>query len=158
MLGLIVIFSFAFAAILAGPLPSKQFTQFENIIQHNSASPNLIHRIIPAQKPMQDDHLKKLVNEVHAYPEYEFAYGARDPKTGDHKDQWEKRVGDHVQGIYVLEEADGTKRIVEYESDDKQGFRAKVTNVGPKHPEGSIKAKSDRVGVATSYNMLTKAN
>lgn len=158
MLSHAAVLSLAVATILAAPVPSKQITHFENTVLHKGASAKLIHRIIPVQNSALEHHFQHLVNDVYSYPEYEFAYGARDPKTGDHKDHWEKRVGDHVQGVYMLEEADGTQRIVEYEADDKQGFRAKVTNVGQKHPEGSIKSKSDGNGAATSYTMLSKAN
>ncbi|XP_041769644.1 larval cuticle protein A2B-like [Anopheles merus] len=82
-------------------------------------------------------------------PRYEFAYGVKDPITGDHKDRWEKRDGDRVQGVYMLEEPDGTQRIVEYEADGVHGFRAIVTNVplakGIRTPHDTI---------AHSYNML----
>ncbi|XP_053663571.1 larval cuticle protein A2B-like [Anopheles marshallii] len=82
-------------------------------------------------------------------PRYEFAYGVKDPITGDHKDQWEKRDGDRVRGVYMLEEADGTQRIVEYEADDVQGFRAIVTIV--ELPKGT---QTQHEPIAHSYNML----
>ncbi|XP_065084563.1 pro-resilin-like [Ochlerotatus camptorhynchus] len=62
-------------------------------------------------------------------PNYEFAYGVYDPITGDHKDQWEKRVGDHVKGVYMLDQPDGKKRVVEYEGDSKRGIEQIVTEV-----------------------------
>ncbi|XP_063697942.1 larval cuticle protein A2B-like [Culicoides brevitarsis] len=68
--------------------------------------------------------------EPHHHPKYEFDYGVKDPKTGDHKTQWEKRDGDHVKGAYTIAEPDGTERIVEYEADDKNGFNAVVKVVG----------------------------
>lgn len=71
--------------------------------------------------------------EEHHYPKYQFDYGVKDPKTGDHKTQWEKRDGDVVKGAYTLKEADGTERIVEYEADDKNGFNAVVKVVGKPH-------------------------
>ncbi|XP_035917508.1 larval cuticle protein A2B-like [Anopheles stephensi] len=86
---------------------------------------------------------------AHHTPRYEFAYGVKDPITGDHKDRWEKRDGDRVQGVYMLEEADGTQRIVEYEADDVQGFRAIVTNV--KLPKGTGQQQDP---IAHSYSML----
>uniref|UniRef100_A0A182PIS7 Uncharacterized protein n=1 Tax=Anopheles epiroticus TaxID=199890 RepID=A0A182PIS7_9DIPT len=85
----------------------------------------------------------------HHTPRYEFAYGVKDPITGDHKDRWEKRDGDRVQGVYMFEEADGTQRIVEYEADGVRGFRAIVTNV--QLPKG---AQAQHDTIAHSYNML----
>ncbi|XP_058123290.1 pupal cuticle protein Edg-84A-like [Anopheles ziemanni] len=89
-------------------------------------------------------------------PEYEFAYGVRDPVTGDHKDQWERRTGDVVKGVYMLEEADGTQRIVEYEADGERGFRAVVTNV--KLRKGSPQRDGQPDMAAHSYNMLRAAS
>lgn len=71
-----------------------------------------------------------------AYPKYKFEYGVKDPRTGDHKSQWEIRDGDVVKGEYTLDEADGTKRIVEYKADGKSGFSAIVKKIGhAHHPE-----------------------
>jgi hypothetical protein len=62
-------------------------------------------------------------------------YGVKDPKTHDHKSQWEHRDGDKVHGEYTLDEADGTKRIVKYSSDKHGGFTAHVERVGhASHP------------------------
>uniref|UniRef100_A0A182SC64 Uncharacterized protein n=1 Tax=Anopheles maculatus TaxID=74869 RepID=A0A182SC64_9DIPT len=110
---------------------------------------------IPAVRPVRPD--SKTINQnrsndgktLHHTPRYEFAYGVKDPITGDHKDQWEKRDGDRVQGVYMLEEADGTQRIVEYEADDVHGFRAIVTNV--KLPKATHKQQDP---IAHSYSML----
>lgn len=49
-------------------------------------------------------YLKAGVNSVElcafqAYPQYAFDYAVKDPHTGDHKTQWEKRDGDLVKGI-----------------------------------------------------------
>ncbi|XP_065362124.1 uncharacterized protein LOC135955694 [Calliphora vicina] len=67
---------------------------------------------------------------------YQFDYGVRDLETGDIKNQWETRDGDHVKGSYSLKEADGTIRIVEYTADDHNGFNAKVKKIGyAQHPE-----------------------
>jgi hypothetical protein len=60
-------------------------------------------------------------------------YGVHDPKTHDHKSQWEHRDGDKVHGEYTLDEADGTKRIVKYSSDKHGGFTAHVERVGHAH-------------------------
>uniref|UniRef100_A0A1B0CT47 Putative adult-specific cuticular protein acp-20-like halyomorpha halys n=1 Tax=Lutzomyia longipalpis TaxID=7200 RepID=A0A1B0CT47_LUTLO len=68
-------------------------------------------------------------------PDYEFKYGVKDPKTGDHKEQWEQRHHDHVKGEYWLHEPDGTKRIVTYTADPKTGFHAIVKKIGhAEHP------------------------
>ena len=67
------------------------------------------------------------------HPKYSFEYGVKDPHTGDHKSQWEKRDGDKVIGEYTLDEADGTKRVVSYTADDKHGFQAVVKKIGQAH-------------------------
>lgn len=61
-----------------------------------------------------------------AYPKYFFEYDIKDYKTGDVKNQWEKRDGDTVKGQYSLVEPDGSVRTVEYTSDEKSGFNAVV--------------------------------
>jgi Insect cuticle protein len=71
--------------------------------------------------------------DYYAYPKYKFEYGVKDPHTGDHKSQWETRDGDVVKGEYTLDEADGTKRVVEYHADGKTGFHAKVKKIGHAH-------------------------
>jgi hypothetical protein len=47
--------------------------------------------------------------------------------------QWEEKVGDMVKGMYALDEADGTQRIVQYKADDKHGFEAIVKKIGKAH-------------------------
>ncbi|XP_041768329.1 cuticle protein 19-like [Anopheles merus] len=71
--------------------------------------------------------------DYHSHPSYKFEYGVKDPHTGDHKSQWEHRDGDVVKGQYTLDEADGTKRVVEYSSDKHNGFQAHVKRVGHAH-------------------------
>ena len=71
--------------------------------------------------------------DFYAYPKYKFEYGVKDVKTGDHKSQWEIRDGDVVKGEYTLDEADGTKRVVEYHADGKSGFHAIVKKIGHAH-------------------------
>ncbi len=71
--------------------------------------------------------------DYYAYPKYKFEYGVKDPKTGDHKSQWEIRDGDVVKGEYTFEEADGSHRIVSYKADGKNGFEAIVKNIGKAH-------------------------
>jgi hypothetical protein len=75
-------------------------------------------------------------HDYYHHPSYKFEYGVKDPKTGDHKSQWETRDGDVVKGEYSLDEADGTKRVVSYTSDKHNGFQAVVKKIGHAyHPE-----------------------
>ena len=79
----------------------------------------------------KDDHGK----DYYHHPAYKFEYGVHDPKTHDHKSQWEHRDGDVVKGEYTLDEADGTKRVVKYSSDKHGGFTAHVERIGhASHP------------------------
>ncbi|KAL4712999.1 hypothetical protein ACJJTC_012069 [Scirpophaga incertulas] len=55
-----------------------------------------------------------------------FAYDVADPHTGDYKNQVETRVGGTVYGQYSLQDADGTRRTVDYAADDINGFNAVV--------------------------------
>ncbi|XP_021698965.1 cuticle protein 19 [Aedes aegypti] len=83
--------------------------------------------------------------DYHSHPKYKFEYGVKDPHTGDHKSQWEHRDGDVVVGTYTLDEADGTHRIVSYNSDDHNGFQAHVQRVGhAHHPHGESWANIDQ--------------
>ncbi|KAL9700002.1 hypothetical protein quinque_003443 [Culex quinquefasciatus] len=68
---------------------------------------------------------------------YKFEYGVKDPHTGDHKSQWEIRDGKHgLKGGYTLDEADGTKRVVQYKADKWNGFQAIVKRIGHAvHPQ-----------------------
>ncbi|XP_061397850.1 adult-specific cuticular protein ACP-20-like [Musca vetustissima] len=75
-------------------------------------------------------------HDYHSHPKYEFKYGVKDLKTGDIKDQWEHRDGDHVKGSYTLKESDGTTRVVDYHADGHNGFNAVVKKLGhAHHPE-----------------------
>ncbi|EAT39207.1 AAEL008967-PA [Aedes aegypti] len=71
--------------------------------------------------------------DYHSYPKYKYEYGVKDYHTGDHKSQWEHRDGDVVKGGYTLDEADGTKRVVEYYSDKHHGLTAHVKRIGHAH-------------------------
>ncbi|XP_038117157.1 uncharacterized protein LOC6034626 [Culex quinquefasciatus] len=68
---------------------------------------------------------------------YKFEYGVKDPHTGDHKSQWEISDGKHgLKGGYTLDEADGTKRVVQYKADKWNGFQAIVKRIGHAvHPQ-----------------------
>ena len=80
-----------------------------------------------------ESHEGKEEYDYISHPSYKYEYGVKDEKTGDHKSQWEHRDGDVVKGEYTLDEADGTKRIVSYTSDKKNGFNAVVQNIGHAH-------------------------
>lgn len=64
--------------------------------------------------------------QYEAPAQYEFAYEVNDEYTGDIKSQKESRNGDQVVGQYMLVDADGYRRIVDYSADDKTGFNALV--------------------------------
>ncbi|CAO1409558.1 unnamed protein product [Diamesa tonsa] len=80
-----------------------------------------------------ESHEGKEEYDYISHPSYKYEYGVKDEKTGDHKSQWEHRDGDVVKGEYSLDEADGTKRVVSYTSDKKNGFNAVVQNIGHAH-------------------------
>ncbi|XP_070499675.1 cuticle protein 7-like [Chironomus tepperi] len=63
---------------------------------------------------------------------YEFNYEVNEPSTGDIKQQFEKAIDGAVKGQYWLIEPDGSKRVVDYTADDKNGFQATV-KVIPAH-------------------------
>lgn len=56
---------------------------------------------------------------------YGFQYSVNDPYTGDTKSQYEFQDGSVIYGSYALNDADGTKRIVDYVA-DKNGFNAVI--------------------------------
>lgn len=113
------------------------------------------------EKQKVDSYEEPKKEEKVTVPRYEFSYGVRDPKTGDRKEQWEKRVGGQVRGQYKFAESDGTQRVVEYEADDDKGFEAKVKNVEQgkfsEEEEERVDTKFDGgVKVAESYSYLKK--
>jgi hypothetical protein len=89
------------------------------------AAPIAHHQAEPAYYAGHDDS-----HDYHHHPSYKYEYGVHDPKTKDHKSQWEHRDGDKVTGEYTLDEADGTKRVVKYSSDKHSGFQAHVERIG----------------------------
>lgn len=58
-------------------------------------------------------------------PEYAFAYGVQDPKSGNAQSHKEERDGDNVRGEYKVLEADGSVRTVTYTVDPKNGFQVR---------------------------------
>ncbi|EDS38957.1 adult cuticle protein [Culex quinquefasciatus] len=113
------------------------------------------------EKLKVDSYEEPKKDEKVSVPRYEFSYGVRDPKTGDQKEQWEKRIGGQVRGQYKFAESDGTQRVVEYEADDDKGFEAKVKNVEQgkfsEEKEEKVDTKFDGgEKVAESYSYLKK--
>ncbi|CAH0714843.1 unnamed protein product, partial [Brenthis ino] len=91
----------------------------------------------PLHEAVQEHHSEEYDLDYHSHPKYSFDYSVKDPHTGDDKEHWETRDGDKVKGSYTLVETDGTKRVVEYEADDKNGFNAVVHKIGT--PKEEIK-------------------
>nr|XP_019527444.2 UPF0746 protein DDB_G0281095-like [Aedes albopictus] len=89
--------------------------------------------------------------------DYEYAYGVNDPATGDHKDQWEKRVGDHVEGGYILDQPDGKRRVVKYES-GKKGFETNIMQIERKKGSKPTKGAKKQKSVAHSYATVKQNN
>jgi len=125
-----IIFSFAFiAAVSAGAISYVKRSDDSNQGGYGSGFESLTSLGGYGSESYGADYNK----DYYAYPKYKFEYGVKDPHTGDHKSQWEIRDGDVVKGEYTLDEADGTKRIVEYHADGKTGFHAKVKKIGHAH-------------------------
>ncbi|XP_001652162.2 cilia- and flagella-associated protein 251 [Aedes aegypti] len=89
--------------------------------------------------------------------DYEYTYGVNDPATGDHKDHWEKRVGDHVEGGYILEQPDGKRRVVKYES-GKKGFETNIMQIERKKGHKKTKNAKKQKSVAHSYASVKQNN
>ncbi|XP_049822703.1 cuticle protein 7-like [Aethina tumida] len=88
------------------------------------------YHYIPIEAEAEEHH------EHHEPVKYSFNYAVKDKHSGDDKAQYEERDGDQVKGYYMMKEADGTTRIVEYKADKHNGFQAVVHKVGePKHEE-----------------------
>lgn len=61
--------------------------------------------------------------------DYSFHYSVNNPQTGDIKSQEEKRVDGVVSGFYMLADADGKLRMVNYTADAQHGFKATVSRM-----------------------------
>ncbi|XP_045462870.1 adult-specific cuticular protein ACP-22-like [Harmonia axyridis] len=74
-----------------------------------------------------DIHHEQAVH-LKAHPEYHYDYHVADHKHKDYKSKHEERDGYKVKGSYSLLEPDHkTIRVVDYVSDKKTGFIAKVS-------------------------------
>ncbi|CAH0551431.1 unnamed protein product [Brassicogethes aeneus] len=76
--------------------------------------------------PYRDNFQSEVQNYPQTPSQYQYGYTVNDPHSGDSKNIQETRDGDMVRGFYSLIDADGTKRIVEYTADSKNGFNAVV--------------------------------
>uniref|UniRef100_A0A182Q5P0 Uncharacterized protein n=1 Tax=Anopheles farauti TaxID=69004 RepID=A0A182Q5P0_9DIPT len=111
-------------------LEDRKTISYESKIYHKIPDKTIVEdKTEDLKKPLSAEKAEPIAEEKSSVPSYEFGYGVKDPITGDHKDQWEKRHGDHVKGAYRFDESDGTQRVVEYEADGKKGFEATVKNV-----------------------------
>ncbi|XP_035788797.1 cuticle protein 19-like [Anopheles albimanus] len=142
----------------------RKSVAYETKIYHKIPEHTIVEekeQLKKAEVPIAEEHklTKKGVDES-SIPNYEFGYGVKDPISGDHKDQWEKRTGDKVKGGYRFDESDGTQRVVEYQADGKRGFEATVKNVERKEgkeleegePEETAgELKQDKVAHSYSY-------
>ncbi|KAL5292937.1 hypothetical protein ACFFRR_011607 [Megaselia abdita] len=90
-------------------------------------------------------------HDYYSHPKYEFEYGVKDAHTGDHKSQHEHRDGDSVKGGYTLDEADGTKRVVEYHADKHSGFNAVVKRIGHAHHPEHYHVEQHHGGLSGGY-------
>ncbi|XP_026276567.1 cuticle protein 19-like [Frankliniella occidentalis] len=78
-----------------------------------------------------DLHFDPALDHAASRPEYAFAYGVKDPQSGNAQSHKEQRDGDNVRGEYKVLEADGSVRTVTYTVDPKNGFQANVHQSDP---------------------------
>ncbi|KAK3915024.1 Cuticle protein 19 [Frankliniella fusca] len=78
-----------------------------------------------------DLHYDPALDQAASRPEYAFAYGVKDPQSGNAQSHKEQRDGDNVRGEYKVLEADGSVRTVTYTVDPKNGFQANVHQSDP---------------------------
>ena len=67
-----------------------------------------------------------IVKQAEAPANYDFNYAVNDASTGDVHSQQEKAENGAIRGSYMLNDADGFLRTVEYTADDVNGFQANV--------------------------------
>ena len=68
----------------------------------------------------------KQVLNAEAPANYDFNYAVNEALTGDVHSQQEKAENGAIRGSYMLNDADGFLRTVEYTADDVNGFQANV--------------------------------
>ncbi|XP_058066243.1 cuticle protein 8-like [Anopheles bellator] len=130
----------------------RQSVSYDTKILHKIPEKTIVEekKELDHKAPEVEAIVKQPVGDL-LLPSYEFGYGVKDPVSGDHKDQWETRLGDHVKGGYRFDEPDGTQRVVEYEADGKRGFEATVKNVDRKEAAQVDELKVDKVAHSYSY-------
>ncbi|XP_052895618.1 larval cuticle protein A2B-like [Anopheles moucheti] len=165
LLALLVTMEFLYCACAQDEIAEeRKLISYETKVFHKIPEHTIVEE--KAEENKKDPIIEKkdatgeLEKEKSSIPSYEFGYGVKDPISGDHKDQWEKRHGDHVKGAYRFDESDGTQRVVEYEADGKKGFAATVKNIERKDTavegeEVSIVGKKEGK-VAHSYSYLKR--
>ncbi|XP_028168866.1 adult-specific cuticular protein ACP-22-like [Ostrinia furnacalis] len=128
--------AFLFKALPIMVLMTSTLAQFEEYGFESHGLEGYHKKAVSHHQQSIDGHHDDYDLDYHAHPKYAFDYSVKDPHTGDDKEHWETRDGDKVKGTYTLLETDGTKRVVEYEADDKNGFNAIVHKIGtPKEHE-----------------------
>ncbi|CRL05515.1 CLUMA_CG018251, isoform A [Clunio marinus] len=177
-----IIFTFTFIAAASAYAATSYVKRYDNVQSNYHQAPLLIsqpiqplihhHQAVPIQQsyvPIQSGHSGYSgygsqggygggyaggYQDYYSYPKYKFEYGVKDPHTGDHKSQWEVRDGDVVKGEYSLDEADGTKRVVQYTSDKHNGFNAVVKKIGHAHHPQVYHQQPYHQGYANGYNQI----
>ncbi|GBP81512.1 Cuticle protein 19 [Eumeta japonica] len=144
---------FAKVLLLAGVLAlgaARPQSGYEHGYGHASSSQSIV--LHQAQHHQPQHHQLQYVSgyahadeghhheDYYAHPKYAHEYKVEDPHTGDSKYQHESRDGDAVKGVYLLHEADGTMRVVEYTADKHNGFNAVVRREG--HAKHAVPAPS----------------
>ncbi|XP_054725672.1 cuticle protein 18.6-like [Anastrepha obliqua] len=130
-----------FGGAFASYAPHGHASSYAAVVQE-------FHHHHPDTTHDQHEHHKEHYehHEPHHYPKYAYEYGVKDLHTGDHKSQWEYRVGDQVKGGYTFAEADGTIRLVEYTADAHNGFKAVVKRIGHAHHYGGYGHENGPLG------------
>uniref|UniRef100_A0A182MMD7 Uncharacterized protein n=1 Tax=Anopheles culicifacies TaxID=139723 RepID=A0A182MMD7_9DIPT len=163
LLALLFSLEFLYCVNAQDTLPEdRKLISYETKVFHKIPEHTIVEEKIEELKKIPIIEKKDTTGEEKqsSIPNYEFGYGVKDPVSGDHKDQWEKRHGDHVKGAYRFDESDGTQRVVEYEADGIKGFEATVKNIERKETasegeEGTIVGKKEGK-VAHSYSYLKR--
>lgn len=103
----------------------------------------IVLRHIPKSfKNIEHNDLENSVKNEADSLKYDFKYGIQDHDTGDMKYHQESRHGNSVTGKYLMQEADGTLRRVEYTADE-HGFRAEVHKVEENDTRGGSSTSND---------------
>lgn len=167
-----IVLTFVFVAVVNAHSLATSYVSRQDGYHHNEQPLLIAHQpvvyahahaapIEHSWSPVSSAYAPDYHQDYYAYPKYKFEYGVKDAHTGDHKSQWEVRDGDVVKGEYSLNEADGTKRVVQYTADKHHGFNAVVKKIGhAHHPEVYHHQpiyhhqSHEPFGYANSYNQI----